>query len=269
MLAGRPPRNPRCRRVGISPASAIGKLRTGDDQHRRTTKPDPERRRDPKVARSRPPIRRPTIPANPATVYTPVTRPSRASGTALHAERRLTSCPNEGRCAERREGGQRDRRRRGQGQREDRRGLDQQADPHDVAQREPALQAPVGRASMIPPTAMAVVRGPIPPRSCRAGRSRTGRAQPLAPNVTLNRKIVSASVRIGGWARSQRRPWAMPPSGLRPRLRRLQPFRLAGRLQDDPRDQRRASAKHAALVAKGSAMPRANEGFRRHRRLLS
>ena len=72
--------------------------------------------------------------------------------------------------------------------------------------------------------------------------------------MTLNAKIVSASVRIGGCATSQRMPSAMSaPAGPSPAVRSCARARSTTR-----DDEQRAEREAAALVANGSAMPTAN-----------
>ena len=78
-----------------------------------------------------------------------------------------------------------------------------------------------------------------------------------APNVTLNVKIVSASVRIGGWATSQRMPSAMSA-------------RQAGRLAhlgpgagDDPRDRAPRRARSRRRSSRTAAPCRRRTGRRR------
>ena len=105
----------------------------------------------------------------------------------------------------------------------------------------------------MPPTATAVVSspnptGPMPSRSL-AYRTSTDQA---APNVTLNVKIVRASVRIGGCASSHWMPSRISD-------RRLVRGRTSRRVLMTTRDTRIApNTKQTAFVANGRAMPVAN-----------
>ncbi len=109
---------------------------------------------------------------------------------------------------------------------------------------------------MTPPIAIAVVISPKPtssiPSRSAAYSTNTDHA---APYVTLNATIVSASVRIGGWARSQRTPSAR--SARKP-ARRTGPSGSGCDRSTTREISTAPNAKHTALVAKGSAMPAAN-----------
>ncbi len=112
---------------------------------------------------------------------------------------------------------------------------------------------PYETVPMIPPMATAVVRSPNPtgPRPSRSFAYRT-RTDQAAPKVTLNVKIVSVSVRIGGCASSQRIPSAIS-------VRRLERSRSSDLVLVTTRETRTApNTKHTAFAANGSAMPVAN-----------
>ena len=122
-------------------------------------------------------------------------------------------------------------------------------------EREPPLQAAVrtwsrrSRRSPSPSSAARSRPSSMPSRSL-AYRTSTDQA---APNVTLNAKIVMNSVRIGGWSTSQRMPSAM--SG----AEAASPSRWRGSTSCCVSATRvtstAPSAKQAAFVANGSAMP--------------